>query len=213
MGHTPVYLTRVLYSHPKSFSDELAYGMRPGADQVTYDRFLFRLHPDRERAGEQYELIRRKLVKFFEWRGCAFADEPADEVLRRILEKLAQGEEIRDPFTYCYGVARLVLLELRKNIARERAAISELQRASPSDNRVDDEKAYDCLSHCLDSVPPESRQLIQKYYTHEGGGEKIEARKALADQLSIPLNALRIRAHRLRQRLEECVQSCMQKKK
>jgi len=186
--------------------------MRPGTDQVTFDRFLFRLHPDRERAGEQYELIRRKLVKFFEWRGVSFADEPADEVLRRILEKLAQGEEIRDPFTYCYGVARLVLLELRKNIAKERAAINELQRASPSDNSENNERAYDCLSHCLNTVPAESRQLIQTYYTHDGG-EKIEARKALADQLSIPLNALRIRAHRLRQRLEECVQVCMQKKK
>jgi DNA-directed RNA polymerase specialized sigma24 family protein len=186
--------------------------MRPGTDQVTFDRFLFRLHPDRDRAGEQYELIRRKLVKFFEWRGCPFADEPADEVLRRILEKLAQGEEIRDPFTYCYGVARLVLLELRKNTAREKAALSELQHASPADNRFEDERAYDCLGHCLDSVPAETRQLIQKYYTHEGGA-KIEARKALADQLSIPLNALRIRAHRVRQKLEECVQSCVQKKK
>jgi hypothetical protein len=34
-----------------------------------FDRMLAELHPDIERAGEQYENIRRKLVKLFEWRG------------------------------------------------------------------------------------------------------------------------------------------------
>src|SRR5262249_48299471 len=35
-----------------------------------FDRMLAELHPDIDRAGEQYEKIRQKLVKLFEWRGC-----------------------------------------------------------------------------------------------------------------------------------------------
>ena len=45
------------------------------------------------------------------------------------------------------------------------------------------------------------------YYTGEGG-RRIRNRKKIADRLGVAMNALRIRAYRLRARLEECVLEC-----
>ncbi len=47
-----------------------------------------------------------------------------------------------------------------------------------------------------------------KYY-HDEKRAKIDYRKQLADALGIPLNALRIRAHRVRISLEKCVKDCL----
>ncbi|MBL8114745.1 MAG: hypothetical protein JNK60_17825, partial [Acidobacteria bacterium] len=46
--------------------------------------------------------------------------------------------------------------------------------------------------------------LLLRYYQGDGAS-RIENRKALADELHVPMNALRIRVHRLRERLERCV--------
>jgi hypothetical protein len=57
-------------------------------------------------------------------------------------------------------------------------------------------------------MKPDARELIRAYY--EGEGEvKIRNRKDLAGRLEVPLNALRIRAFRLRAKIEECVRACV----
>jgi DNA-directed RNA polymerase specialized sigma24 family protein len=189
--------------------------MKPGSqqnDQEAFDRFLRILDPDRERAGEQYETIRRKLVKYFQWRECPSPEDYADEVLRRMIGKIAQGEDIQNPLTYCYGVARLVLLEGYKDRARERTAIDALSRPEPvSQPEAEPREALGCLDRCLRTLPSDNSQLILRYYEDERGA-KIERRQRLAEELSIPLNALRIRALRIREKLERCVQSCVRRK-
>jgi DNA-directed RNA polymerase specialized sigma24 family protein len=74
---------------------------------------------------------------------------------------------------------------------------------------TDSEPRMKCFDECLESLPPESRQLIIDYYQEERRA-KIELRQQLADQLRIPVNALRIRAHRIRMSLERCISTCMQ---
>lgn len=183
------------------------------ADQQMFDRFLLLLDPDRNRAGEQYENIRRKLVKFFQWRECELPEDHADEVLQRMIRKIAQGEDIQNPFSYCYGVARKVLLEIRKNRMREQTAVEELSRSQTSANhKREPAEAVECLNRCLQLLSPENTRLILKYYEDERGA-KAENRKKLAEDLCIPLNALRIRAHRLREILERCVKECLEKEK
>ena len=66
----------------------------------------------------------------------------------------------------------------------------------------------ECLSRCLQALSEESRALIIEYYDDERG-KKIERRRRLAARLGIPLNALRIRAHRIRIGLEACVRECV----
>jgi DNA-directed RNA polymerase specialized sigma24 family protein len=78
--------------------------------------------------------------------------------------------------------------------------------------KVDDsgpEPRLECLDHCLAALSSDSRQLIMDYYQEERRA-KIELRQQLAKKLSIPLNALRIRAHRIRASLEKCVTKCVQ---
>jgi hypothetical protein len=51
--------------------------------------------------------------------------------------------------------------------------------------------------------------MILRYYT---GKErvKIESRRALAESLGISMNALSIRACRVRDKIESCVQQCVE---
>jgi DNA-directed RNA polymerase specialized sigma24 family protein len=177
-----------------------------------FDKLLASLDADPETAGEKYEQVRGGLVCFFEWRGAPFPEDHADETLNRIARKLDEGDQVNDPFSYAYGVARLLLLEVYKSRERERAALAHLPApGQPSRDDSDDDsesRRSDCLGQCLDGLPQETRELVTAYYQGERR-TKIDNRKALADRLGIPLNALRLRARRLRERLEICVETCM----
>jgi hypothetical protein len=51
--------------------------------------------------------------------------------------------------------------------------------------------------------------LVLEYYRQERKA-KIDHRKLLAAELGIAVNALRIRAHRIRRSLEQCVHTCLE---
>jgi DNA-directed RNA polymerase specialized sigma24 family protein len=179
--------------------------------QEAFDRLLRSLSVDRDEAGARYEIIRRKLVRFFECRSVEDSEDHADETINRVARRIYEGQQIDNLTGYFYGVARLVLMEVIKE--RERAPIGleeapNVQRQKIVDER-DCEPRIQCFDECLDSLPPESRQLIINYYQEERRA-KIELRQQLADQLRIPVNALRIRAHRIRMTLERCITTCMQ---
>ncbi|HWP42680.1 MAG TPA: sigma factor-like helix-turn-helix DNA-binding protein, partial [Blastocatellia bacterium] len=74
--------------------------------------------------------------------------------------------------------------------------------------RTDSEARLRCLEECMQKLPPETRRLIISYYEGEEGA-KIENRRRLAEQMDLSVNSLRIRLHRLRERLERCVSGCM----
>jgi RNA polymerase sigma factor (sigma-70 family) len=174
-----------------------------------FEKLLARLDADRERAGERYETLRRKLMKFFEWRGIGSPEEHADETINRIARRIAEGEEIRDFHNYCYGVARMRLREALREQERERAM---RDRIPPPPNASEESSEMEsrvlCLDECLGRIPAESQELILGYYQLEKHA-KIESRRELAGRFGIPLNALRIRAHRIRAKLEACVSDCL----
>src|SRR5262245_41567772 len=58
--------------------------------QETFDKLLIRLNPDRERAGEEYELLRLKLLTYFRSRAYLRAEDLADETLNRLAKKIAE---------------------------------------------------------------------------------------------------------------------------
>src|SRR5262249_51747669 len=82
--------------------------------EAGFNKLLSCLDPDRQRAGEKYEQLHRKLEKFFEVHRIAFAEELADETINRVIRKLEDGLEIRNIAGYCIGVARLLLMETHK---------------------------------------------------------------------------------------------------
>jgi DNA-directed RNA polymerase specialized sigma24 family protein len=178
-----------------------------------FGKLLASLDADAEKAGEKYEQLRGGLVCFFEWRGAPFPQDHADEALNRVARKLDEGDQVNDPFSYVYGVARLVLLEAYKSREKERAALAHLPRhtqpVSHDFGKDDASRRVDCLGRCLDELPQEMREFLASYYDGERR-LKIENRQRQAARLGIPLNALRLRARRAREKLEVCVEKCVQ---
>lgn len=177
--------------------------------QESFDKLLLALGDDRDSGGEKYLEIRANLIRFFEWRGCPFPEDHADETFNRIAKRVAEGEQITNPAGYAMGVARLLVLEIIKGRQREQVALNELtNNAETQTETSDDECRIDCLRGCLQDLPDDNRQLILDYYQGEKG-DKIQNRKKLMDKLGIPVNTLRMRALRLRERLQVCVENCV----
>lgn len=177
--------------------------------QEAFDRLLAALGPDRESAGEKYLEVRNNLIRFFEWRGCPFPEDHTDETINRVAKRACEGEEIRNPAGYFLGVARMLLLEIHKEQARERQALSELADAGAAPYQFEElEPRVECLDRCLGSLSAENRELILQYYQGEKGA-KIENRKRLTGRFKVPVNTLRMRALRLREKLQVCVENCM----
>jgi DNA-directed RNA polymerase specialized sigma24 family protein len=180
-----------------------------------FDDLLAALDADRVRAADKYERIRQRLTKLFEWRGCLNADELTDRTFDRVARRLSEGATITaaDAYLFCHGVALNVLREHWRSPARTAdvilpedsrlVALDAARAAESAAARIEHERLLDRLASCLDALPPESRRLVAAYHLRETG--QIAARKAIAADLGLPLNALRIRVFRLRQALERCV--------
>ncbi len=159
--------------------------------------------------GAAYEELRRRLQFFFEWKGCAGAPELADETLNRVAAKLTAGEPIHtdEPQRYAFGVARFVYLEAVKRNARDTRAERDKQSTlDDGGDAMQREARLAALEACLDTLPPRTQQMLLRYH-EDDGRQRIDHRKALADNLGIALNALRIRVHRVRIQLEDCVRA------
>jgi len=177
--------------------------------QEAFDRLLVALGGDRDSAAQKYLEIRTNLVRFFEWRGCSFPEDHADETINRIAKRVGEGEEILNYSGYAVGVARLLLLEINKGRQREQLALAEIGQTSEAYEEQDDgEHRLVCLRSCLETLTTDNRALILQYYQGEKG-EKIQNRKKLMDQFGIPVNTLRMRALRLREKLQSCVEECV----
>jgi DNA-directed RNA polymerase specialized sigma24 family protein len=181
--------------------------------QEAFDTLLDWLDPDREQAGRKYEAIRLRLIKIFICRACPEAESLADETINRVTAKVQEVSKsyVGDPALYFYAVAQKVYLEyIRKN--RQTPTPVEFTAGMLNTQAVslveDFEPVYRCLERCLESLPTESRELVVRYY-HQEKQAKIDHRKLLATELGIGVNALRIRAHRIRLSLRQCVRDCL----
>jgi len=174
-----------------------------------FDKLLVALGGDRDTAAQKYLEIRTNLTRFFDWRGCSFPEDHADETINRIAKRVGEGEEILNYQGYAMGVARLLLLEINKGRQREQLALAEIGTSSEVYEEPDDsESRLVCLRSCLQTLSTDNRELIIEYYQGEKG-EKIQNRKKLMERLGIPVNTLRMRALRLRERLQTCVEDCV----
>jgi len=171
--------------------------------QEAFDALLEWLDSDREQAAVKYEQIRSRLIKIFVGRGCADAEDLADETINRVTSKLDQikKEYQGDPARYFFGVANMIYMEYL------RRRLPPVSPFPPIDsNQV--ELEYRCLERCIEQLSEENRYLLLQYYGAEGRA-KVDHRKRLADELGIAPNALRIRAYRIRMDLQECMEKCM----
>lgn len=172
-----------------------------------FEALLAQLDTDRERAAKRYEEIRRRLIRLFEWRGCAAPEDLADATIDRTARRMAEGVELRstDPYGYFCGVAHLLYKEELRRAAREHRMLESgelpLPIAFPDEEELEDRRLQG-LRRCLDLLPADQRDLALRYHQ---GGDNIRNRRAISEELGLPLNALRIRVHRVRRRLEACL--------
>lgn len=166
---------------------------------------------DRERAGAVYETIRQRLVRLFEWRGLSNSEDLADETFNRVARRIQEGVEVSDPYPYFCGVARFIAKEVaRREAARERREREEWDDRQPvlPAEELEDEVRLSCLRRCLERLPQDQSILIVRYHQED---DHIRSRQKLSEELGIPMNALRIRVHRIRRKLEDCVRACMRR--
>jgi DNA-directed RNA polymerase specialized sigma24 family protein len=183
-----------------------------GLTQEAFDILLANLAPDRESAGQEYLKIHRKMVAFFEGRGCLQAEYYADETMNRLADKYKEGAVIQNPTTYCFGIAKKIFLEILREREREREMLKNISLFEPEEeDALESDMRLECLEICLSKLPEESRNMMIEYYQGEKQ-TKIENRKKISERMGVPLNSLRIRAYRIRADLEKCINECMKKK-
>lgn len=171
--------------------------------------------------GEKYLEMRRRLVSYFDRKNCLLPDELADETLNRVARRLEEEGSIINvsPAHYCYIIAKFVFLEYLRRTEHGQVSIDELSPLSDTalsppaiserNEETDrEEKRLNCLEHCLKDLEQNNREMIIQYYQGEQRA-KIENRRALAEASGITMNALSIRACRIRDRLEACLSSCL----
>lgn len=187
-------------------------------EEKAFQAFLSWLDDGEPSDGGSYLEMRRRLVAYFDRKNCLSPDDLADETLNRVTRRLDEegSIETETPAKYCYIVARFVFLEYLRGGRHRDIALDDVTDRRPSaivDNPGPDdletkEKMLDCLEQCQNKLDVPSRELIVRYYY---GAErvKIDNRRALAIELDITPNALAIRACRIREKLERCVNKCV----
>jgi DNA-directed RNA polymerase specialized sigma24 family protein len=176
---------------------------------------------DDDSGGQKYEEMREKLISYFDHRNCKSPEDLADETLNRVALKLDEKGSITNvtPAQFCFIKARQVLHEYwrrpeLKEIALEDALVTNppdrhsLLIADPDDEQDEREERMRCLEHCLQNLKRPDHDLIIRYYYGEER-VKIDNRQKLANELGISSKALVVRALRIRKRLEECVEGCL----
>ena len=179
------------------------------------DGLLTWLDPDREQAGRKYEHIRKSLVKIFAWRGCAEAEDLADETINRVARKVPeiastyQGNQA----LYFYGVGRRLFLEYQKQQLRRAPQETDAEIAvtiEEAASAAEVERRHECLEQCLQKLSESNRELIRDYYQRDLQ-TRGDSRSELARRLGVSAGALRVKAHRLRATLLDCIRDCLAK--
>lgn len=177
-------------------------------DKEDFERLLRWLDPDREKAGEKYEQIRFKLIKIYERRGCIVPDELADETIDRVSKKLP---EIADTYTgdkslYFYGFVKYVYQDYLRRLRRP----IPQPPPKPVESEEEDQR-HECLDECLAKLNEGDRQFILEYFQGDKS-DKIKNRKKMAESRKASIEALRMRAHRIKAVLKKCVRDCLARK-
>jgi RNA polymerase sigma factor (sigma-70 family) len=178
-------------------SREAEASAEPPRDEEVPEEFRRLLGSTPSAIRQRYGELKLRLLKFFRWKGFDDAEDLMQEVLVRTLQKMKQEAQIRSLDAYVYGVAKHLVLELRR---RPPAPVRLDDAPEP---KGDDGAHLDdsiLMRECLAKLSPEDRTVAAEYFT----GDKRD-RAALVKRLKISEVALRVRAFRLRKSLQKCI--------
>lgn len=170
----------------------------------SFERFLTALDADRRKASERYESFRKTLIQYFTWEGSEQPEDLADDALSRLAKRISEGAQVLDLNAYLYGIARLVWQESIKTAQRRKTAIRNMPGPPVAGDRQVDEGALQTLRECMSKLTAANQRFIERYYEGDSA-ERIRNREQLANELGTTVNAVRNRAMRLREELQNCM--------
>jgi hypothetical protein len=167
------------------------------------EKLLAWFDSDREKAAVKFQSINARLIRVFASRGCIDSDSLADEVMNRVAVRIDTViTKYPDPVCCCLAFIDHVYHEWYRDQCRKANA-----KPRPSPRPAEElEREDECLKQCLETVTKPDRDLFEHYFQSE---KRIEPRKRLALELALTANALRIRAHRIRKQLRQCLIECL----
>lgn len=183
---------------------------------TAFEMLLRRLDVDPVIAADKYEVLRLKLIKSVIWRGCpeSQADRLADAAIDRIAVKIEKGESIENVNAYASEVIRFVWLEYSRKSKEDTLASEDFPEiiSEPIEEHFDDvDHRMNCLRKCLNEVVPDDddRSLIVGYYDTCPGQKNKDQRRDIAQRFGLSMNTLKVKACRIRARLESCINGCV----
>jgi DNA-directed RNA polymerase specialized sigma24 family protein len=172
--------------------------------QEEFDRLLAWLDPNLERAGSAYEEIRWRLIAILASRGCRFPEELADETIDRVARRVTDIQENYQ------GNKVLYFLGVMNNVHHEYLKRPVMPRLPDRENNAElKERTHLCLGRCLENLAPHARKLIERYYAADKKA-RIDLRKMIAAEFGIGAQTLRLRALRIREKLQACIEQCLE---
>lgn len=169
---------------------------------------------------EQYNRLRKRLIMFFDRRGCPSADDLADETLFRLLAKLQSGAEAStlNLEAYALGIAKNVWHENNRNPLHTADSLENPTTGQPleipsHDHEVlwhlTDEALRRCVNRCLgNKLTEDERRLILNYFK-DNWREQVKNRKRLAEELGMTDVGLRVKVMRILRKLNACTTKCL----
>jgi DNA-directed RNA polymerase specialized sigma24 family protein len=168
-------------------------------------------------ADRDYVAMHTRLTRVFIGRNCIAAEDLSDEVLNRVAVRIDElKEKYPDPIKCLLGFVGNVEKEYKRDPTWDRPKRPDLDppldmpapdpRKQAEDEFIKELKD-NCLAKCLEQLSQTERDLFCRYFQDDQLAK--HTRKKLAEDLVLTANALRIRAHRLRTALRECLENCL----
>ena len=181
-------------------------GRSRGLTDRALNALLERLQAEGPSPQVVYETLRKRLIAYLRLHVPARAETLADEALDRMARRMHEGTPVQNVYLYALGIARLLVRESRARTTREDAAARDATLFQDDADDVVAREALDAaLRACMEGLPAGGAELIVEYYSSGAGAARIESRRRIAERLGLGLNALRNRALRLRDMLENCI--------
>jgi RNA polymerase sigma factor (sigma-70 family) len=186
----------------------------PATVPESFDEILVWLDPDRDVAAQMYVQLRHDLAKLFMWGRCTDPEGLTDETFDRVGKRVHEVRQSYqgDPRLYFRAVANNLIKENLKKI-KTQVSLDDIDLPEQQITETTEETAdiEDCLQACLRKLDSKKRKLILAYYAKEKQA-KIDYRHELAQRFGISVETLRVRVFRIRTSLEECIESCLERK-
>lgn len=165
-----------------------------------FEKLLFSLDENPEKASLIYEDIRQRLIRQFHASQSQIAEEQADEVFNRVARKIHEEDFVlnkNNPYPYFHQTARYILLEQQRSERRKILGLDDLSSAKEPFYELEEVLPVEAdLLHRINNIfPYEKRrrynELYAKFKNDELAKNEYEELLELSNEFEM-LNAERL---------------------